>query len=324
MRSQFKRGFTLIELLVVIAIIAILIALLLPAVQQAREAARRSQCKNNLKQFGLAIHNYAETHGVLPPGYIRQRGSDSNNFGNWSWGTYLLPFVDQASLYNQLNPGNVRMVDAINPSDPVHGDSGTRLLRLMQKPVVIFRCPSDVGPDVNKNVGGDREVRDAGSQNRNTAISNYVAVNRSHETTRGAGGVQGGPFYQNSKVKIRDLTDGTSNQLLLGERIWKKVATVSTNNPWAGNVFGAAGTRQAHNGGVASVMGCGKRKLNCPENNECRRGFLSTHEGGVHFLMGDGAVRFISENIDHNTNPAVNSTLEYLMAIQDGNTIGEF
>ncbi|QDU10853.1 DUF1559 domain-containing protein [Gimesia aquarii] len=324
MRSQFKRGFTLIELLVVIAIIAILIALLLPAVQQAREAARRSQCKNNLKQFGLAIHSYAETHGVLPPGYIRQRGSNSNNFANWSWGTYLLPFIDQAPLYNSLNPGNVQMDNAIDPTDPVHGDSGSRLLRLMQQPVVSFRCPSDVGPDTNSSGNNDRKLRDQNGSVRHTAISNYVAVNRSHETQRGAGGIQGGPFYENSKVKIRDLTDGTSNQLLIGERIWKKVATVTTNNPYAGNVFGAAGTRQAHNGGVASVMGCGKRKLNCPENNECRRGFLSAHEGGVHFLMGDGAVRFISENIDHNTNGAVNSTLEYLMAIQDGNTIGDF
>ena len=323
-KANRRFGFTLIELLVVIAIIAILIALLLPAVQQAREAARRTQCKNNLKQIGLAMHNYHDTYNTLPPGYIRQTPSDTDLFGNWSWGVYILPFMDQAPLFNLLNPGNVQMVDALNPADPVHGDSGTRLLRTMQEPVVAFRCPSDVGPAVNASATTVRETKDVTDARRNTAVSNYVAVNRSHEAQRGAGGTQGGPFYQNSKVRFRDLTDGSSNQLLVGERVWIKTATSITNAPYAGNVFGANGTQESADHGVTSVMGTGKRKLNCPENNECRRAFLSAHEGGVQFVLGDGSVRFISENIDHNSDGAVNSTLEFLMAIQDGNVVGEF
>src|SRR5262249_37999311 len=108
MRRRRLRGFTLIELLVVIAIIAVLIALLLPAVQQAREAARRTQCRNNLKQFGIALHSYHDTYNHFPPGWVQytQTASAANGTAHWAWGTYLLPFVDQAPLYTLMQVGN--------------------------------------------------------------------------------------------------------------------------------------------------------------------------------------------------------------------------
>lgn len=126
-----KRGFTLIELLVVIAIIAILIALLLPAVQQAREAARRSTCKNNLKQIGIALHNYHDTHSVLPPGVLMfddGSGDPDPDLGNWGWNTFLLPYIDQAPLYNQLTPNGANFPTSAAGS-------------LIQTVVPILVCP---------------------------------------------------------------------------------------------------------------------------------------------------------------------------------------
>ncbi len=142
-------GFTLIELLVVIAIIAILIALLLPAVQQAREAARRTQCKNNLKQLGLALHNYHDVMKQFPPGFVDQLSSAATasgaavaattQDGNWGWGSYTLPYIDQAPLYNLLNVGNRTLLQAAN--DTTNGGR-----RGLQTPLEAFRCPSDTAP----------------------------------------------------------------------------------------------------------------------------------------------------------------------------------
>jgi prepilin-type N-terminal cleavage/methylation domain-containing protein len=144
MSDRRPRGFTLIELLVVIAIIAILVALLLPAVQQAREAARRSQCKSNLKQLGVALHNYHDVHSVFPPGCVNQEGDTANPDDrdrlNWTWPVYLMPYMDQAPLYEQLNPGPTRATAAV--SDPAKR-------AVMQQPLAAFRCPSDVGPATN-------------------------------------------------------------------------------------------------------------------------------------------------------------------------------
>ena len=148
-RSNRQRGFTLIELLVVIAIIAILIALLLPAVQQAREAARRSTCKNNLKQIGLAMHNYHETFGMFPPGYVEEilntnGGHVADNEGHWAWNALLLPYLDQAPLFNQLNVGTVPVSTMLNNAT-VRGS--------MQKTLPVFRCPSDTGPQIHVEAG---------------------------------------------------------------------------------------------------------------------------------------------------------------------------
>jgi len=151
------RGFTLIELLVVIAIIAILVALLLPAVQQAREAARRSSCKNNLKQLGIALHNYHDTHSVFPPGWMHPgisatgTASGDNDLGVWSWSTMVLPYVEQSAVYDALQPGqyypppttdtgNSGGVDATYP--------GTQRLSAAQTKINTFLCPSSTSPDL--------------------------------------------------------------------------------------------------------------------------------------------------------------------------------
>ncbi|MEZ6122691.1 MAG: DUF1559 domain-containing protein [Planctomycetaceae bacterium] len=329
MYTRTKKGFTLIELLVVIAIIAILIALLLPAVQQAREAARRTQCKNNLKQIGLALHNYHDTHKVFPPGYVEQNPAAVHaRAPNWNWMAYIAPGIDLATSYNQLKVGENPMT-VIN--DPVR-------LAIMQTPLPSFRCPSDVGPDLNDDHDERRWRNTITSTNVPGAVINYLAVNSAGiprpDEDNNTNGIRKevdqdatGVFFRNSKTKIRDITDGTSNTLLVGERVYKKVATTVSNNPFAGVAWATNGRAGGQNYGIASAMGSGQRRINCPENSECRRAFMSNHEGGVQFVLCDGSVRFISENIEHDPaggGTTENSLYEYLLSIQDGHTIGEF
>ena len=198
-----RRAFTLIELLVVIAIIAILISLLLPAVQQAREAARRTQCKNNLKQLGLALHNYHDSHIGFAPGWIDQNQSTA---ANWGWSVYLMPGMEQGNMYQQLQVGTLHLSDAL---------ASVTHLRLMTTPLPGFRCPSDTAPGVNIR----NPLLSSGGISQAVASSNYVAANGGGDWTYD--GNLAGSFGRNSHVKIRDFTDGTSNTIMVGERAWE-------------------------------------------------------------------------------------------------------
>lgn len=297
-----KRGFTLIELLVVIAIIAILIALLLPAVQQAREAARRSTCKNNMKQIGLALHNYHDTHRVFPLMY-QGLSSGAPNVGatnglGIAWGTYILPFMDQANLYNNIS---TRMFGATGNGAGLHwlddttATVGTTTLAKTILPAFI--CPSDPMGGVNT---------DRGSYGK----SNYLATVGTDWD--GDGLINGtttptykGAFYGNSRNSLRDFTDGASNSFLAGERTTEGAAN-------GGIWIGARGSR-SDNGLRTSVAG------NFLINNASATdgAASSTHVGGCHFLFGDGRVSFLSENIS-------SETYEYLGLINDGKVIGEY
>ncbi len=312
------RGFTLIELLVVIAIIAILIALLLPAVQQAREAARRSQCKNNVKQFGLALHNYHDTHKVFPPGYVDQTGGGSN----WGWAAYLLPMLDQAPAYKRLNPGSTTLEAAA-------AAAGTRTI--LQTGMAAFRCPSDTGPVLNTA----RQITDGGTA-VSIATSNYIASNSSdHQSdtpgTPGGSYRADGLFYRNSNRRLRDVTDGASNTIFLGERSWEVQSGGSTITFRAGIVFGMQGTIPSpgpvtyqSNPNFSSILGGMVRHINSDDTNYSPLSYSSQHTGGAHFLMGDGAVRFISENVQFNTSNVADSTLEFLVGINDGGVVSDF
>ena len=280
-----RSAFTLIELLVVIAIIAILIALLLPAVQQARESARRTQCRNHLKQIGLALHNYHGTHQRLPPAFIR--GTGTTMAPGWGWGTFLLPGMDQAPLYNALNVGAPM---------PATANTETRT------PLAMYRCPTDTGAVLN-SARGDH------------ATSNYVAVwgnasstwagpTNAHKVISSGNGL----FAASSSTQFRDMTDGTSNTLAVGERIFGTMGTLTSNGAiWAGMPSDAQGGANfypldnATNYRLNSVSSC----------------FSSRHTGGAHFVMGDGAVRFLSENVNGNT-------LKWLAQRNDGETLSEF
>lgn len=334
MRTR-RPGFTLIELLVVIAIIAVLIALLLPAVQQAREAARRTQCRNNLKQIGLAMHNYHDTAQRLPPGYVMQFSgtADSVLDGNWSWATYLLPYIDQAPLYTKFNPGPNTMTACVSDTSVNGCRAG------LQTTLTAFRCPSDNGPPLND--GPQPPDLPAPSTNGYriqgvaTATSNYMANNasRSLRSDTGpltaAGSVQfaNGIAWRNSSCSMRDVSDGLSNTIMVGERAYQLHAV----KIYAGTIYGIRGAEQAvgdDNRGLMMTHSCGLSLINSttsPTQGDFRRNYSSQHVGGSQFLLGDGSVRFISENVDHNIATATtDSTMERLMSRDDGMVLGDF
>jgi prepilin-type N-terminal cleavage/methylation domain-containing protein len=208
--SRARRGFTLIELLVVIAIIAILIALLLPAVQQAREAARRSQCKNNLKQIGLALHNYHEQAGTLPPGWIgvdlATRLPDVEGLNGFGWGAMILPHLDQTPLYNRIN-------FFVGVADPLNLVPRTTNL-------TVYRCPSDTGPQQWTIL----DEADGTTPLAELPLANYVGAFGTGELHDCEGqpppfACRGnGVFSHLSKTRFADLTDGVSTTILTGER----------------------------------------------------------------------------------------------------------
>lgn len=340
-----SRGFTLIELLVVIAIIAILIALLLPAVQQAREAARRTQCKNNLKQLGLALHNYHDTSRMFPGALYTHGtlGGTEGTHGNWAWGSMLLPFIEQAPLFNLLNVGTTLPEDAVNTP---------ALLTAMQAPMPAFRCPSDGAPDTNSrrkvpsgSNGGGANCTGAGCHA--TATSNYVVMNNTGIVDRTD---QNGMFpwvssqasQTRMKVRIRDITDGTSNTLAIGERSWKATGAGGTENYYAGVIYMANGNTDGGQDrqGMSMVAAGGRYGINWfkPSQQRGRFAVTSNHTGGAQFLLADGSVRFVSENLDHTNNtcsngqngwvpacdPITNDTYERLICIDDGQVVGEF
>jgi prepilin-type N-terminal cleavage/methylation domain-containing protein/prepilin-type processing-associated H-X9-DG protein len=295
--SRRCRAFTLIELLVVVALIGVLIALLLPAVQSAREAARRTQCVNNLKQIGLAMHNYHGMHDTFPPGYISstQGGLPAGpDIGpGWGWATMLLYHLEQGPLYSAVN-------FSLATTDP---GSGT----VRRPSLSVFLCPSNTGasgPLTIKDGSGTILVSDL-------APGQYVAVAGQWEPEEFPA-QNTGVFYRNSRIGLRDITDGSSSTLLAGERS-QNVA----NAAWVGMIpLGQAcnnPTWPVQDCEASNVLILGHTGPSPDENwidvpNYKKAGaddFHSLHPGGCNFLFGDGSVRFVKETI----NPLVFSYL---------------
>ncbi|MFH1302859.1 MAG: DUF1559 domain-containing protein [Planctomycetota bacterium] len=297
-RVTFKRsGFTLIELLVVIAIIAILIALLLPAVQQAREAARRSQCKNNLKQIGLALHNYHGSNRTFPSGVIRV-GTKPNWRNLLGWGTMLLPYMDQAALYNQIN---------VNQAWMTGGGSASNLNEPAAKTgLPVFVCPSDAGKLINANSWKVVDPNTSTTSTEGVGKSNYVGLRGSRRLSDFGTGTsarlrQGILGIWNQSVLIKDITDGTSTTLVVGERHTKGSKNGSI---WIGgfsngnnDVDAFSHTGEIRNTNSGSATPSTALLINGSSNNA----YSSLHTGGCHFVFADGHVGFISENIDSDT-----------------------
>jgi prepilin-type N-terminal cleavage/methylation domain-containing protein len=372
MPKRAKKGFTLIELLVVIAIIAILIALLLPAVQQAREAARRSQCKNNLKQIGLALMNYHNLHKCFAPGVtvnaghaavtappqsvVSARAAPPNGSSNFlSWTYHILPFFDQGPLFKKVDSN-------------IYFGTGNNAV-LCTTILTTMRCPSDAGPP-QANGGVQR-----------MGVSNYLGnygtgmpdPNVHPQSVQGI-------FGANTRTAIRDVRDGMSNVFLVAERrnpsvcgswsveggpanvadalggcsLWAAAAGNSGDNfifepgpqqtptaTAAGNVafYQILGTTRSGVTGGQRLAGnlaantawaagtAGTIKINRTLYNQSAVagdftnattvGFGSSHTGGMQAVLGDGTVRFLSENID-------STIYENLSRKSDGKTLGEF
>jgi prepilin-type N-terminal cleavage/methylation domain-containing protein/prepilin-type processing-associated H-X9-DG protein len=301
-----SHGFTLIELLVAIMIIAVLIALLLPAVQQAREAARRVQCKNNLKQLGLAIHNYEATHGRLPPHNGGTESGVASNEGNLSGIVMLLPDLDQAAAWTAIASANNQ-----------GGYPGLATFPHPPSGLPVLLCPSSaVPPQFTTNwMGGP-------SRSYHLSLGDWCGEFLS--LTRGvlhpgSGGFARSPFSPNSGEtrQWRDITDGTSQTVLMGEKaLFTRVDEILGNS---GNEAAATPAQcralvpgPTYNG-HANPVGNGRMWATgwnlsvytvttamAPNSPSCEyfTSVTSRHTGGAHVLMADGAVRFISENID--------------------------
>ncbi|WP_437204406.1 DUF1559 family PulG-like putative transporter [Planctomicrobium sp. SH664] len=375
------RGFTLIELLVVIAIIAVLIALLLPAVQQAREAARRSQCKNNLKQIGLALHNYESTHGCFPPGTVWDQPDDDAQYGrrpNVAWTLLIAPFLEMAPIYNLIQPGVGSYGTGDDQSSLGRALQDIDKRNALEKPVPVFRCPSDIGAERNPqypvfqtdspitrvefpmcnyvaNNGAGKLWPTIGSIPASGQVGNtnrwnngmFGAIGRGAHLTRSTHVM---PNRGGLCVRIRDVSDGLSNTVAVGERAYEHRGVVyGASNAWCQkgshwwactNVTNLPTTPPGDTGGnttvgLMTVLGGGDNVMNPPEaiNTDCQRigrhSFASTHDGGVQFVMGDGSVRFISENIDASratSNFAVANFRVYsrILGIDEGLATGEF
>jgi len=334
--NRSRRAFTLIELLVVIAIIAILIALLLPAVQQAREAARRTQCKNNLKQIGLALHNYLDVHSAFPPSFASDISTRDTPGGEWSVQARILPFLEAANLYNNINL-------ELSYEDPSGVNAGIAPQR-----IASYVCPTEVN---------DRSRTDSNGVAIHYPVSygfNGGTWNVWNNATRRGGN---GAFHPNSRLSPRDFTDGTTNTLCFSE---VKAFTPYNRDGSAGTaamptsandvdlLITSGGSNKADSGHTewvdgrvhqtgftttlppnAEVMVPGGVRLfegdytSCREDKTCTGATFaavtsrSWHIGVVQSLLMDGSVRSISENLDL-------GIWRNLGQRNDGNVIGEF
>jgi len=273
MTRRDSEGFTLVELLVVIAIIGILIALLLPAVQAAREASRRTQCRNNLKQLGIACHSYCNAKKVLPPGYTAAAGTTADaTTPGWGWAAYLLPNLDETPLYQQ-----------IDFAQPLENQSA------IQVRIPVLLCPSD------NPAGGPFEVTDDALKVICSAAPASYAATVGSDASEVDDMLCNGVFYRNSKTRMSDITDGASKTVFLGERAWADtkgiwagapntaVTRPGESNPWQTATAPAPCLVLAHNNWVNITT----------DSDGGLDDFSSKHPGGVNVLLGDGSVRFI-------------------------------
>jgi prepilin-type N-terminal cleavage/methylation domain-containing protein/prepilin-type processing-associated H-X9-DG protein len=265
-----RKGFTLIELLVVIAIIGVLIALLLPAVQKVREAAARVQCRNNLKQIGLAFHNYHDRISRFPPGYTSLVAASGSDLGpGWGWGAFLLSDLEQNNLQRQIR-FDLDIADAANAVARVESLS-------------VFRCPSDNTLPTFTTLGNPVAV----------AHANYVGVFGTNEIEPDPS-FGNGVLFRNSKTRIADITDGTSSTFIVGERS-SNIALAT----WTGSVTNAEVPLQSDpsqtEGPQLLILGRGDHAPNSPSAHI--DDFYSRHSQGVNCLFADGSVRIIGNSI---------------------------
>jgi prepilin-type N-terminal cleavage/methylation domain-containing protein/prepilin-type processing-associated H-X9-DG protein len=325
--TLFRRaGFTLVELLVVIAIIGTLVALLLPAVQGAREAARRSSCTNSLRQLVLASTQYHDAQQCFPSGWIVNvaGGNEQQGWEGWGWGALLLPYLDQRNLHRDLAVGSFRL--GAPSSDPPQcvlqgGNPDSRLIgnmdnmkKLISTPLKLFMCPSDTGftgtgqvVTEQPGIRPGRELAGVGASAGGItgfpqAVSNYIGVAGHRRVTGSTPNT--GVFYGNSYVRMADIIDGTSNTAILGER----ESQICLSATWVGtsNSFSFGDSHDA-----SMVTGYDQPPLNAPPAvfpdgslvvmgpKLCGEGFSSMHNGGAMFAFADGSVRFIPNGINY-------------------------
>ncbi|MDX1964286.1 MAG: DUF1559 domain-containing protein [Pirellulales bacterium] len=347
-RPARSRAFTLVELLVVIGIIGLLVALLLPAIQQARSAAHRTQCQNNLRQIGTALANYHNANKSFPEGCWGPT-DDPVMRQAWGWGTLLLPFIEEEPLFKQINPRQNRLQWILaNPFTQKH----------LRKWISVYRCPADpievlqsdsrtlsgfvfnsqspsrpngggFGPALLGHIlpdgssGGHSHSNDFGVR---VAVSHYVGSFGDFWLTNSADWqpadfAGNGLFGGNTVVRIREVTDGTSKTLAIGERGSASFAAV-----WAG----AEGWDRCEREGIPNVLATAFYPLNIPPEPyylSCdprgAAGYGSQHTGGAQFVFADGSVHFLSDEIQfaNSADPAKLGVFQRLARRKDGQEV---
>ncbi len=308
-RSRRQTGFTMIELLVVMAIIGVLVAILLPAVQAAREASRRTQCRNNLHQIGIALHNYHDTHQMFPPGWIGVTNyqPDINGYSGLAWSSLLLPQIEQAMAAYQAKvksgaPQPVVKTPPLNLNVPITDPADAT----MQPYVIpIYRCPSDTGPETVSIVQDPSKTTNANLP-MSFATSNYVGSYgaTSYETCPYAANVGDcgmnaaalkqyqlslGMFQLNSRVTVGDVHDGTTYTMMVGERRTNLTATPPIQGMWLG---APPGGKESY----GRVLGSSDLPPNDPSNPF--QGYSSYHGNSVNILLVDGSVHSVNNSVD--------------------------
>jgi prepilin-type N-terminal cleavage/methylation domain-containing protein/prepilin-type processing-associated H-X9-DG protein len=287
-----RSGFTLVELLVTISIIGVLTGLLMPAVQAARESARRAQCLNNLKQIGLAFDEFHVSKKRYPSGVVHSTDDgDPTGVAGFGWGCFLLPYLQQEALYNHLSLPGGELHDVLRTS------TGQELATL---PLPMFRCPSDSSDLLND----ERPFAGVKYGNMAVAKSNYIGNHGTRFVTLKEKQADPrkdsfGVFWPDSHCTEAQIADGTSNTILAGER--------SSAN-WAGVWIGVRNYNSDGDTGLRHNLGISDAKINS-RNEDARRGFSSQHPGGALFLFADGHVEFVDEDIQFNQTGATSRNM---------------
>jgi prepilin-type N-terminal cleavage/methylation domain-containing protein/prepilin-type processing-associated H-X9-DG protein len=299
------KGFTLVELLVVIAIIGILMSLLLPAIQAAREAARSAQCRNNLRQLGIALHNHHGAHESFPPAFAAAPSRFSGDSGgwhiaSWGWGALLLPHLEHKPLHGALGVATREFGNGAQFAQPTPET---------ESQLSGFVCPSDTGPALNHRRGSH-------AKSNYRSIMGSTNLPRSDYPTLAA---QDGVFFLNSRVSIdKDIPDGSSNTLAIGECRLDPGSGVYWAALWAG-MRGSEYDPDADENvtWISDVMWWVNSQPAYRINGTAKQAFGSNHPGGAHFLLCDGSVHLIEDTIE-------GRTLERLATRNDGEPVGDF
>lgn len=284
-----RRGFTLVELLVVIAIIGVLVGMLLPAVQAARESARRAQCSNNLKQIGLATLGHLNARNYYPAGTTHSSDDgDATGVAGFGWAAQILPYMEEKDLANRLGIPSGELHDIL---------SNATKRNLAQVPITMYRCPSDSSNPLNEQ----RPFSGTKYGDTVAARANYIANHGTHFVTLDK--ITNlkldpfGLFWPESRLGSASVTDGTSKTLMVGERNSKHAAGV-----WVGvrSYFSDGDS------GLPQVFGISDARINARDDSG-KRGFSSEHSGGAFFVYADGHVDFVDEEIDFNQTGATST-----------------